>query len=133
MQGRPNQLIRRPKLQRSLRNTPTVAEYRLWQRLRNRQIEDCKLRRQHPFGSYIVDFACLERKVIVELDGSQHADASAYDAARTKSLEQAGFMVLRFWNNQVFNEIAGVLEVIRQTLDERATPSPPNHPLEGEG
>jgi very-short-patch-repair endonuclease len=133
MQGQTNSRILQAKLQRNLRNAPTDAEYRLWQRLRNRQIENCKFRRQHPLGDYIADFVCLERKVIVELDGSQHAGAADYDAMRTKFLESAGFIVLRFWNNQVFNEITGVLEVILQALNARATPSPPNPPLEGEG
>ncbi len=133
MQGQTNQRILDAKLQRNLRNAPTDAEHRLWQRLRNRQLDNCKFRRQHPFADYIVDFACLERKVIVELDGSQHANATKYDGARSQFLEDAGFRVLRFWNNQVFEDIDGVLEVIWQNLHARTTPSPPNPPLEGEG
>ncbi len=133
MQGQINQRVLNAKLQRRLRNAPTDAEHRLWQRLRNRQLDNCKFRRQHPFGDYIFDFVSLERKIIVELDGSQHANATKYDSARSQKLEDAGFLVLRFWNNQVSEDIDGVLEVIWQNLRARATPSPPNPPLEGEG
>ncbi len=134
MQGQTNKRIIKHKLQRSLRNGPTDAERRLWQYLRNRQLAGCKFRRQHPFGDYVLEFVCLERKVIVELDGGQHAGQTAYDARRTAFLENAGFTVLRFWNNEVFESIEGVIEVILVALNFRAsTPSPPNPPLEGEG
>ena len=134
MKGQTNQRILKPKLQRRLRNSPTDAEHRLWQRLRGRQIEDCKFRRQHPYADFILDFVCLERQTVVELDGSQHAGANDSDAARTLVLESDGFTVLRFWNNEVFENIEGVLEAIRQCLEQHgATPSPPNPPLEGEG
>ena len=133
MRGQTNQRILEPKLQRRLRNSPTEAEHRLWQRLRGRQIEGCKFRRQHPYGDFILDFACLERGVVVELDGSQHGGASDRDATRTLALEAGGFTVLRYWNNEVFENIEGVLESIRRCLKGRATPSPPNPPLEGEG
>ncbi|MCL1633877.1 endonuclease domain-containing protein [Luteimonas sp. SX5] len=105
----------------------------LWQRLRARQLDNAKFRRQHPFDDYILDFACLERTIVIELDGGQHADAADYDAKRTATLEKAGFVVLRFWNNEVFENMDGVLEVIWTTLRARAKPSPPNPPLEGEG
>ena len=134
MQGQTNRKILQGKLQRILRNQPTDAEHRLWQYLRRRQLDGCGFRRQHPFGDYILDFACLERKVVVELDGSQHVDNACYDAQRTATLEQAGFVVLRFWNNDVFGNIEGVVDVILAALaDRQATPSPPNPPLEGEG
>ena len=133
MQGQTNEKIISNKLQRKLRNAPTDAEHRLWQHLRNRQLEGCKFRRQHPFADYILDFACLERKLVIELDGGQHADDVVYDAKRTALLEKSGFCVLRFWNNEVFENIEGVAEVILQVLKQRATPSPPNPPLEGEG
>jgi very-short-patch-repair endonuclease len=133
VRGQTNQRILKPRLQRGLRNSPTDAEHRPWQRLRGRQIEGCKFRRQHPYGDFILDFACLERRVVVELDGSQHFDASDRDAARTRELESETFTVLRFWNNEVSENIEGVLEAIRQCLMLRATPSPPNPPLEGEG
>ena len=131
MKGQTNRAILRPRLQRRLRNAPTEAERVLWQRLRDRQIENCKFRRQHPFGDYILDFACLERLVAIELDGGQHTEES--DAVRTAALERAGFVVLRFWNSEVFANLDGVLEVIHENLVARATPSPPNPPLEGEG
>jgi very-short-patch-repair endonuclease len=134
MQGQTNKRILGEHRQRTLRNTATDAERVLWQRLKGRQLERCKFRRQHPFGDFIVDFACLERRIVVELDGSQHFDATAYDEARSKFLRASGFVVLRFWNNEVFGEIEGVLEVIRRELVARVrTPSPPNPPLEGEG
>ncbi|MBS0568686.1 MAG: endonuclease domain-containing protein [Proteobacteria bacterium] len=133
MRGQTNQKILGAHLQRRLRNAPTNAESRLWQRLRHRQLDGCKFRRQHPFGDFVLDFVCLERKVVIELDGSQNFDATAYDEKRTQFLECAGFVVLRFWNNGVFENIEGVLEVILRNLRDRATPSPPNHPLEGEG
>ena len=131
MKGQTNQRILEPKLQRRLRSAPTDAEQALWQRLRGRQIENCKFRRQHPFADYILDFVCLERALIVELDGGQHT--AAVDAERTRFLENAGFSILRFWNNDVFANRAGVLETIQKSLIARETPSPPNPPLEGEG
>lgn len=117
---------------RDLRASSTDAERRLWQCLRGRQIAGCKFRRQHPFGPFVLDFACLERNVVVELDGGQHADTVRYDQERTKYLERAGFVVLRFWNNDVFGNAEGVIDVISDAL-QRANPSPPNPPLEGEG
>ena len=81
-----------------------------------------KFRRQHPYGDYILDFVCLEAKLIVELDGSQHFEQAEHDAHRTRFLECAGFRVLRFWNNQVLQETDGVLEAIRLALQD---PSPP--------
>jgi very-short-patch-repair endonuclease len=133
MNGQTNQRILKPALQRRLRNSPTDAEHRLWQRLRGRQIEGCKFRRQHPYEDFILDFVCLERHVIVELDGSQHVETERRDAYRTARLEVAGFEIIRFWNNEVSENLEGVLESIRQCLKRRANPSPPNPPLEGEG
>ena len=77
MRGQTNKRIIKHKLQRNMRNLPTDAEHRLWQYLRNRQLAGCKFRRQHPFGDYILDFACLERGIALELDGGQHADSVA--------------------------------------------------------
>jgi very-short-patch-repair endonuclease len=118
---------------RLLRHRSTDAERRLWYFVRNRQLDGCRFRRQAPLGRYVADFVCVERRLVVELDGSQHADEAERDAARTRSLEDAGFVVLRFWNNDVFGNVEGVLEVIIRHLVARATPSPPNPPLEGEG
>src|SRR5215469_14518591 len=109
MKGQINKQILAPKLQRRLRNAPTDTERRLWQRLKARQLEGCKFRRQHPFRDFILDFVCLERLVVVELDGGQHADSVTSDAARTAVLEQDGFLVLRFWNNDVLTNTADVL------------------------
>jgi very-short-patch-repair endonuclease len=134
MKGQTNRQILDAHLQRNLRNAPTDAERLLWRHLKARQIEGCKFRRQHPYGDYILDFVCLERRVVVELDGSQHFDAADYDQRRSRFLELAGFTVLRFWNNEVFGELESMLEVIRRELLARdEDPSPPNPPLEGEG
>lgn len=94
----------------------TDAERSLWSRLRRRQILDCRFRRQQPLGEYIVDFVCLEKKLIVELDGGQHAEQEEYDTQRTRWLEDQGFRVLRFWNNQVFKEFHAVVQAIYNEL-----------------
>jgi very-short-patch-repair endonuclease len=125
MQGQTNENIRSEKRQRALRNNSTDAEIKLWQYLRRRQVKGCKFRRQHPFGDFVLDFVCLKQKIVIELDGGQHLEAVAYDNKRTRFLEQAGYVVLRFWNNEVFENIEGVMAVILRTVDERATPSPP--------
>jgi very-short-patch-repair endonuclease len=121
-------------LQRELRSRMTDAENRLWRRLRGRQVEGFKFRRQHPFLDFILDFACLEGRLIVEVDGGQHLDSAA-DRLRDLRLQEAGFRVLRFWNNQVLQETEAVVEIIRMALLERAesgpiplTPSPSRPP-----
>jgi len=92
----------------------------MWRYLRDRQFEGLKFRRQHPIGKYIVDFVNLEKKVIIELDGGQHAfDLS--DKIREEWLKTEGYRVLRFWDNEVFTNLEGVLEHIRLTL---LTPHP---------
>ncbi len=96
----------------SVSGQPT-AEEKLWERLRNRRLEGHKFRRQVPLGRFIVDFACYDARVVVELDGGQHAESEADDAVRTQWLEGRGFCVLRFWNDEVFGNLEGVLEVIR--------------------
>ena len=101
---------------RRLRKQLTEAEKRLWRRLRGKQIAGCKFRRQHPLGPYIVDFACIERGLVVELDGGQHMDREKEDAERTRCIEQNGFSVLRFWDNKVFEELDAVVEAIRLAL-----------------
>lgn len=101
---------------------PTKAEQVLWLRLKGRQLEGCKFRRQHPFGDFIVDFVCLERAVAVELDGSQHFDSAVNDAKRTRFLEMSGFVVLRFWNSDVLENMEGVAEVVCRHLREQAKP-----------
>ncbi|MBI2114345.1 MAG: endonuclease domain-containing protein [candidate division NC10 bacterium] len=104
---------------RALRSTPTEAERALWKHLRMRQIEGHKFRRQQPLGRYVVDFVCLEKKLIVELDGGQHPEQVARDTERTAWLERQGFRVLRFWNHQVLNETDAVREAIREVLSRR--------------
>jgi very-short-patch-repair endonuclease len=119
------------KLQRTLRCNATDAERKLWQGLRGRQLAGCKFRRQHPFKRFIVDFVCLERKLVVEIDGSQHLNAIERDEARDRLLAGAGFRTLRFWNNDVLVNTATVLQTILTVLgDTHPLPSPP---LEGEG
>ena len=101
---------------RALRNNPTEAERALWRHIRLRQMDGRKFRRQQPIGRYIVDFVCLEEKVIIEIDGGQHAERVSSDAERTAWLEAQGFRVLRFWNNDVLGNIEAVKEAIRSTL-----------------
>ncbi|MEI6269416.1 MAG: endonuclease domain-containing protein [Methylococcaceae bacterium] len=98
---------------RSLRKNQTDAERLLWQKLRNRQLLNVKFRRQFPIEPYIADFVCLELKLIIELDGSQHFDQIAYDNKRSDFLKQRGFKIFRFWNNDVFKNTEGVMESIR--------------------
>ncbi|HWI23594.1 MAG TPA: endonuclease domain-containing protein [Lysobacter sp.] len=100
---------------RELRSNMTDAERRLWHCLRLRQLAGHRFRRQCPVGPYIADFACLERRLIVELDGGQHA-GSAQDRCRDAYLYRCGFRVLRFWNNLVFDNLEGVLSEIDRAL-----------------
>ena len=95
-----------------LRQNQTEAEAKLWSRLRAHRMAGVQFRRQHAIGNYIVDFCSPRRKLVIELDGSQHLDQSEYDAERTKYLEAKGYHVLRFWNNEIINEIDAVLNVI---------------------
>lgn len=96
----------------------TDVERVLWRQLRSRQLAGHKFRRQQPLGQYIVDFVCLEKRVIVELDGGQHAEEGtvAYDAERTAWLKTEGFCVLRFWNHDVLKSLDSVKEAIAQAL-----------------
>lgn len=87
---------------RKLRREQTEAEAWFWSEVRNRQFRGLKWRRQVPIDSYIADFVCEDEKLIVELDGSQHADTMDYDQIRTQVLEQYGYRVLRFWNEDLF-------------------------------
>lgn len=96
---------------RSLRENQTEAEKLLWSRLRNRQLEDAKFIRQFPIGPHIADFACRSCKLVIELDGGQHADNGA-DDEQTGIIEAQGFRVIRFWNNNVLGNIEGVLAAI---------------------
>jgi very-short-patch-repair endonuclease len=101
---------------RGLRSKPTVAEALLWQHLRARRFDGYKFRRQRPVGPYFADFACVEYGLVVELDGGQHSEQTSYDLKRTAFIEQAGFQVLRFWNNEILQNTEGVLLQIVQML-----------------
>jgi very-short-patch-repair endonuclease len=101
---------------RRLRRDRTEVEDKLWRHLRNRQLERAKFRFQSQVAGHVPDFACVEARLIVELDGGQHADQVDADTLRTQSLEQAGYTVLRFWNSDVTENLNGVLEAIRQQL-----------------
>ena len=94
---------------RGLRRDSTDPESTLWNLIRNRQLLGFKFRRQVPVGKYIADFACLERKLIIELDGGHHQEQTDYDAERTEWLESRGFSVMRFWNNEIQENVDGVL------------------------
>lgn len=101
---------------RVLRGNATDAEALLWSRLRDRRLAGHKFRRQRPIGPYFADFACLEAKLVVELDGGQHVEAAGYDAARTLTMEREGFRVLRFWNNEVLTQTDAVCEQILRAV-----------------
>ncbi len=115
------------KYSRQLRSKMTDAESHLWRRLRGRQIDGLKFRRQHPIGKFILDFACIEMKLAVEVDGGQHGEMLISDNARTEWLKQQGWRVLRFWNNEVLQNTEDVLEQIHRTITASSnfnTPSP---------
>ena len=101
---------------RRLRQNRTDAERALWTRLRRKQLDGARFRQQVPLGAYVVDFLCLEERLIVEVDGGQHALGTAKDEARTAWLEERGFRVLRFWNNDVLKNLDGVIDVILRVL-----------------
>ncbi|MCM5029007.1 endonuclease domain-containing protein, partial [Escherichia coli] len=101
---------------RNLRKKSSDAENKLWQSLRARQLRGFKFRRQVPMGPYIVDFACLEAGLIIEVDGGQHAEQRRYDEARTHWLESQGLRVLRFWNHEVLLNMTDVLEHVLRSL-----------------
>ncbi|OFZ67686.1 MAG: hypothetical protein A2V79_01750 [Betaproteobacteria bacterium RBG_16_56_24] len=116
----------------------TDTEKLLWRHLRMEQLSGYKFRRQHPIGNYIVDFVCLEAALVLEVDGGQHAESADNDAIRTKWLEAKGLHVMRFWNNEVLNNIEGVKLVIWNYLSKLQPPSqlPPRCALprcQGEG
>jgi very-short-patch-repair endonuclease len=96
---------------RSLRREMTEAEDRLWHELRDRRLDRIKFRRQVPFGKYIADFVCLEAGLIVEIDGSQHAESES-DRIRKAELEAKGFRILRFWNDDVLKDLNAVCDTI---------------------
>ena len=113
---------------KSLRHDQTDAERILWQGLRAKRLEGYKFRRQHPIESYIVDFACLSAKLIIEIDGELHEtdEAQAYDARRSAVLGRLGWHVMRFWNDDVYDDADGVLDAISLHLQGQASVAPPS-------
>ena len=101
---------------RELRNYPTDAERLLWRHLRLRQVGGYKFRRQRPIGPYFVDFVCLEKRVVVEVDGGQHRQQQLYDARRDGWLRAEGFTVLRFWDDDVIKKVENVKQAIWEAL-----------------
>ncbi|MEO5573102.1 MAG: endonuclease domain-containing protein [Gammaproteobacteria bacterium] len=118
------------QLAKTLRRNQTEAEKRIWHHLRNRGLVNYKFKRQYEIGPYIVDFICLERQLIVEIDGGQHVSSFEKDTQRTLYLQSQGFKVIRFWNDEVLKNTANVLDVIANTL--LKYPSPQPSPLAGE-
>ena len=118
---------------RALRKNLTDAEKLLWRHLRDRQLDGCKFRRQHPIGKFIVDFVCVEKKLVIEVDGGQHATKVEADLQRSEYLRKKGYSTLRFWNNEVLQKTESVLEAVLLSLSED-TPSPrPSPPNRGRG
>jgi very-short-patch-repair endonuclease len=121
---------------RQLRTESTPAEALLWRLLRNRQLLSHKFRRQQPLGPFIVDFCCLSARLIIELDGGQHAKRSLEDLRRTKWLQDQGFRVIRFWNHEVMRNPEAVWQQICRSLEAvlrgGAAPPHPASPATGE-
>jgi len=112
----------------------TDAERRLWFHIRNRQLNGYKFRRQYPIHNYILDFYCSETSFAIELDGGQHIKRTRYDERRSKELEKLGIKVIRFWDNDVLQNIEEVLEKIINVLEKRSVKKPhPDPLLRGEG
>ena len=104
---------------KELHRNMSPAEVKLWKHLRAHRMADVHFRNQHAIGNYIVDFCAPRKKLIIELDGSQHLEQKVYDDERTRFLETRGYKVLRFWNNDVMNNIDSVLQVIWNVINER--------------
>jgi very-short-patch-repair endonuclease len=105
---------------KELRHDPTPAEVKLWARLRAHRMDNVHFRNQHAIGNYIVDFCAPRRKLIIELDGSQHFEQEEHDTERTEFLKSKGYKVLRFWNDDVMNNIDSVLNVVWDALNEQS-------------
>ncbi len=108
---------------KTLRRNLTEAEQRLWYHLRAHRFMNYKFKRQKPIGRYIVDFICMEHRLIIELDGGQHSEQVAYDQQRDAWLRGQGYTILRFWNNDVMQQLEAVLEQIRCTLSPGPSPA----------
>lgn len=117
---------------KALRKNMTAAETTLWYHLRAHRLQGFKFKRQKPVGQFIVDFVCMEHRIVIEVDGGQHLDEAQYDQARDEWLRRRGFEVLRFWNHEVMGNLEGVLEAIHMALRSR-TLSPGPSPARGRG
>lgn len=104
---------------KQLHRNMSQAEAKLWKHLRAHRMADVHFRNQHAIGNYIVDFCAPRKKLIIELDGSQHIEQQEYDEERTKFMEAQGYRVLRFWNHDVMNNIDSVLQVIWNVIHEQ--------------
>ena len=104
---------------KELRREMTPFEIKLWTRLRAHRMKGVHFRPQHAIGNYVADFCAPRKKIIIELDGSQHLEQGEYDNERTEFFKSKGYRVLRFWNNDVLNDLDSVLKVILQTLNEK--------------
>jgi very-short-patch-repair endonuclease len=134
---------RQTKRAKALRNNATETERKLWRHLRKRQLGGFKFSRQMDVGPYVCDFLCRENGLVIELDGGQHATQTARDLKRTAFLNDQGLTVVRFWNNEIFENLEGVLQTILSTLENLpprfARPNPPlplaggDEPRSGEG
>jgi very-short-patch-repair endonuclease len=109
---------------RELRTHATAAERLLWRKISNRQLAGARFNRQVPIGPFICDFVCRSLKLVIELDGGQHALSTDKDGQRTAYLERQGYHVLRFWNNDVLGNVDGVITVIEMALRDRPSPNP---------
>ena len=109
---------------RNLRNNSTPQEQKLWELLRKRSFNGLKFSRQYPIGKYIVDFVCRRKKLVIEIDGGQHNETNniVYDEERTKFIESKGYKVIRFWNNEIDNNIEGVYLKLQEFCNEETTP-----------
>ena len=106
-------------LARNLRKNSTIQERRLWNLLKNRQFHNLKFKRQQPISDYIVDFICKEAKIIIEIDGGQHNEPEniEYDKTRTEYLNTLGYKVIRFWNNEIYENIEGVVLRLKEEIN----------------
>jgi very-short-patch-repair endonuclease len=139
MHNQTNRIVLSEQRPRELRNNSTDAEKKLWRHLRDRQVLGAKFRRQHALLDYIVDFVSFDAMLIVELDGGQHSEQTEYDQARDAALEKLGFKTLRVWNNELVQNLDGVMDTIYHEVETRMNSAatenhpPPSLPLEGGG
>lgn len=112
-----------------MRSNMPIAELKLWAEIKGKQLEGVKFRRQHPISRYIVDFYAAQLKLVVEVDGDTHDEKKEYDARRTDFLKQKGYDVLRFTNEEIHQDLEGVLEILREKCKKQkkdADPHPPS-------